>query len=70
MKEEDACDRVCKALESTGVVLAPTSPRHTPGFVILHYAGPVKYDAAGLLHKNKDEVSFRLLHLQNFINFG
>nr|XP_045620759.1 unconventional myosin-XIX-like [Procambarus clarkii] len=56
VKEDEACDRVCKALEHTGVVCAPLSPRHTPGFVIHHYAGLVKYDAEGLLHKNKDEV--------------
>ncbi|XP_053646325.2 unconventional myosin-XIX isoform X2 [Cherax quadricarinatus] len=56
VKEDEACNRVCKALEHTGLVCAPSSPKHTPGFVICHYAGPVKYDAEGLLHKNKDEV--------------
>lgn len=56
LKEDEACDRVCKALEDTRVVHAPSSPKRTAGFVVRHYAGPVKYDAKGLLHKNKDEV--------------
>lgn len=56
LKEDEACDRVCKALEDTGVVHAPSSPKRKAGFVVRHYAGPVKYDAKGLLHKNKDEV--------------
>ncbi|XP_042231744.1 unconventional myosin-XIX-like isoform X2 [Homarus americanus] len=60
VKEDEACDRVCKALADTGVVYAPFSPRDTPGFVINHYAGPVKYDAQGLLHKNKDEVPYEV----------
>ncbi|KAK4312653.1 hypothetical protein Pmani_015937 [Petrolisthes manimaculis] len=56
VRESEACERVCKALEHTGMVSAPATPGHTAGFVIRHYAGPVKYDAQGLLHKNKDEV--------------
>ncbi|XP_071527810.1 unconventional myosin-XIX-like [Panulirus ornatus] len=63
VKEDEACDRVCKALEHTGVVYAPSLPRCTPGFIIRHYAGPVKYDAEGLLHKNKDEVPQEVLGL-------
>ncbi|XP_064110470.1 unconventional myosin-XIX-like [Macrobrachium nipponense] len=63
VKEDEACDRVCKALEDTGIVSPPVSPRHTPGFVIRHYAGPVKYDADGLLHKNKDEVPLEVTGL-------
>ena len=56
MNENEACDRICNALSDTGVIWPPLTPGDSPGFVICHYAGPVKYDAAGLLHKNKDEV--------------
>ncbi|XP_068245997.1 unconventional myosin-XIX-like [Palaemon carinicauda] len=63
VKEDEACDRVCKALQNSGIVSPPVSPRHTPGFVIRHYAGPVKYDADGLLHKNKDEVPLEVTGL-------
>lgn len=56
VKEEEACIRICNALEDTGVVSAPPYHKPTPGFVIKHYAGPVQYEAHGLLHKNKDDV--------------
>ncbi|CAL4163575.1 unnamed protein product, partial [Meganyctiphanes norvegica] len=56
VRESEACMRVCNALNDTGVVFPPASPRHKPGFVVKHYAGHVKYDSKGLLHKNKDEV--------------
>ncbi|XP_076061703.1 unconventional myosin-XIX-like isoform X2 [Oratosquilla oratoria] len=63
VKEEEACERVVKALEDTGVVYPPSSPRHTAGFVVRHYAGPVSYSAQGLLYKNKDEVPHEISSL-------
>ncbi|KAK8397928.1 hypothetical protein O3P69_004617 [Scylla paramamosain] len=63
VKEEEACIRICNALEDTGVVSAPPYHKPNPGFVIKHYAGPVQYEAHGLLHKNKDEVPHEVLQL-------
>ncbi|XP_045111406.1 unconventional myosin-XIX-like [Portunus trituberculatus] len=63
VKEEEACVRICNALEDTGVVSAPPYHKPNPGFVIKHYAGPVQYEAHGLLHKNKDDVPLEVLQL-------
>ncbi|MPC28499.1 Unconventional myosin-XIX [Portunus trituberculatus] len=51
VKEEEACVRICNALEDTGVVSAPPYHKPNPGFVIKHYAGPVQYEAHGQVDK-------------------
>lgn len=61
VKEEEACSRICNALENSGIVSKPPFHRPIPGFIIKHYAGPVQYEAHGLLHKNKDEVKYILI---------
>ncbi|KAB7494072.1 Unconventional myosin-XIX [Armadillidium nasatum] len=55
LNEDDACLRVCNALQNTGVV-TPAVSRRNSGFLIKHYAGNVSYNSSGLLHKNKDDL--------------
>ncbi|KAB7493811.1 Unconventional myosin-XIX [Armadillidium nasatum] len=55
LNEDDACLRVCNALQNTGVV-TPAVSRRNSGFLIKHYAGNVSYKSSGLLHKNKDDL--------------